>query len=79
MAVVARMRVQECAATEYGTKVKLGAIYTADEKDPHYKEIKSFWESTPTGTFEAMILNAVAAEQFQPGMDFYITLTPCPT
>ena len=74
MGVVARMQVSEVALLGYATKVKLNAVYTADESDPHYGEIKSFFEATPHGVFEATIKNDAAAEQFQPGDQFYVSL-----
>lgn len=74
MGVVARMRVNEVALQGWATRVKLVAVVPADDNDPHAEEIKSFFEATPYGSFEATIKNAVAAEQFQPGDDYYITL-----
>lgn len=74
MTVVARMNVSEVALLGWATRVKLQAVYTADQNDPHYDEIKSFFEATPQGTFEAVIKNDAAAEQFQPGDEFYISL-----
>lgn len=78
MGVVARMRVNEVALLGFGTRVTLGAVYTADESDPHYAEIKSFFEATPQGSFQATIKNDAAAEQFQPGDEFYLTLEKVP-
>ena len=74
MAVVARMRVNSIELFGSSTKVKLGAVYTASEDDPHYDEIKSFFEATPFGVFEASIKNDRAAEEFQPGDEFYLSL-----
>lgn len=74
MSVVARMKVTEVALLGYGTRVKLSAVHIADEDDPHYAEIKSFFEATPSGSFEAMIKNDAAAEQFQPADEFYVSL-----
>lgn len=74
MTVVARMQVNEVAALGWATRVKLTAAYTSDESDPHYAEIKSFFEATPQGSFEAVIRNEAAAEQFQPGDAFYLSL-----
>lgn len=77
MAVVARMRVSEITLMGWATRVKLQPYMPAKD-DPHYEEIQAFYEATPTGGFEATIKNALAAEQFQPGQDFYITLEPVP-
>lgn len=74
MSVVARMQVHEVTLLGYATRVKLHAVYTADADDPHYDEIKSFFEATPQGLFEATIKNEAAAEQFQPGDQFYVSL-----
>ncbi len=78
MSVVARMKVSEVALLGFGTRVKLNAVYTHDEQDPHYEEIKAFFEATPSGVFEATIKNDRAAEQFQPGLEFYVSLEPVP-
>jgi hypothetical protein len=78
MSVVARMKVNEVHLLGWATRVKLQAVYTADESDPHYEEIKSFFEATPQGIFEAVINNDRAAEQFQPGDHFYVSLERIP-
>lgn len=74
MAVVARFTVHEITTTAYGTKVNLSPLFTSDTNDPHYDEIKSFWDSTPQGQFWMQVKNDVAAEQFQVGDSYYITL-----
>lgn len=78
MTVVARMNVNEVALLGWATRVKLSAVYTGDENDPHYDEIKSFFEATPQGEFWAVIRNEAAAEQFQPGDQFYVSLERIP-
>lgn len=72
-AVVARMAVTEVALQGWATKVKLAA-QVPQPGDPHEAEIKSFFEATPQGHFEATIKNDAAAEHFQPGDVFYLTL-----
>lgn len=72
MAVVARMRVFSVEAFQWGAKLKMQAVCAAD--DPHDEEIKAFFEATPSASFEASIKNDVAAEQFQPGDQFYLKL-----
>lgn len=74
MGVVARMRVSEVSLMGWATRVKLQPIVPADDNDPHADEIKAFYEATPAGSFEATIRNELAAEQFQPGDEFYISL-----
>lgn len=82
MAVMALMQVNEITQRGHGTTVVLGPVYVPDESDPHYAEIKSYWDSTPSGKFEMQIKNEMAAEQFQPLDQFYIELrkrAPAPT
>ena len=78
MSVVARMHVTEVALYGYGTGIKLSAVMPASDDDPHAEEIKAFFAATPSGSFQAVIKNEVAAEQFQPGDHFYVTLEKVP-
>lgn len=77
MGVVARMRVAEVALFGWATKIVLRPE-VPQETDPHYEEVKAFYEATPQGEFSAVIKNDLAAEQFQPGDAFYITLERVP-
>lgn len=74
MSVVARFRVNWVQSFGTSAKVNLTPVYTADSNDPHYDEIKSFFEATPSGLLEMQIRNEMAAEQFQPGDEFYLSL-----
>lgn len=78
MSVVALMRVTSTEQFGHNTKVNLTPAYVPDESDPHYAEIKSFFDATPQGKFEAVINNEKAAEQFQPGYAFYLSLERAP-
>lgn len=71
MSVVARMRVHQVTLYGYATGVKLQAVTVAD--DPHSEEIKRFFDATPSGSFEAVIKNELAAEQFKPDDHFYVS------
>jgi hypothetical protein len=77
MGVVCRFVVTEVSLLGWATRVKLTA-QMPQEGDPHYDEIKSFFEATPQGSFEATIKNDLAAEQFQPRKAFYLRLEPVP-
>lgn len=77
MAVVARMRVSSVTLHGWGTTVRLQPE-VPQEGQPHHDEIKAFYSATPAGSFEATIKNELAAEQFQPGKAFYISLEPVP-
>lgn len=77
MSVVARMKVFELKQNNWGTTVSLQPE-TPAEGDPHHDEIKAFYAATPTGRFEATITNELAAEQFQLGDTFYISLERVP-
>ena len=74
MGVVARMRVFEVSLQGWATAVKLQPVVPADDDDPHAEEIKAFFAATPSGRLELTIKNEVAAEQFQPGDEFYVEL-----
>ena len=77
MAVVARMKVNSVTLFSYGaTQIKMQAVVSQD--DPHSEEIAAFFAATPAGNFEATIKNELAAEQFAPGEEFYVTLTKVP-
>jgi hypothetical protein len=76
MAVVARMKVSEVALRGWDTKVTLRPVITTD--DPHSEEIAAFFAATPSGEMWMSIKNEVAAEQFQPGDDFYVSLEKVP-
>lgn len=78
MSVVSRMVVTEVAANVGFTKLTLTAQYVSDPNDPHIEEIRSFFEATPYGKLEANIKNALAAEQFQPGQAYYLSLDRIP-
>jgi hypothetical protein len=80
MSVVCRFRVTEIAQLGYGSRIKLSAMHTADGEAPQevVDEIRSFYEATPNGTFEAVIKNEKAAEQFQVGQDYYLRLDRVP-
>lgn len=77
MSVVARLKVTEISLMEWATRVKMQAVVAQD--DPHSEEIKAFHAATPSATFEATINNSLAAEQFQPGKHFYLSLDPVPS
>ena len=77
MSVVARMRVNSITLNGYSTLIKLNPVMPSEGQE-HYEEIKAFYAATPTGEFTASINNELAAEQFQPGKEFYITLTEIP-
>lgn len=74
MAVVARMKVVSITLNGWNTTVKLQPVVPAENSDPHAEEIKAFFEATPTGLLEMGIRNEVAAEQFQPRDEFYVSL-----
>jgi hypothetical protein len=78
MAVVARLKVQQVTLTGYATGVKLTQVGQPPAGDPHKEEIEAFHAATPVATFEAQIKNELAAEQFQPGDEFYLSLEKIP-
>lgn len=77
MSVVARMRVQSVELFGYSTAVKMSAVMPSAD-DPHSEEIKQFFEATPNANLSMTIRNEVAAEQFQPGSQFYVTFDKVP-
>lgn len=74
MSVVARFVVSSVEQFPSCSKINFGAVYTADEKDPHYEEIKAFHSATPSGTLSMTTDNPAAAEQFIPGDHYYLQL-----
>lgn len=74
MGVVARMRVYEVSLGGWATTVRLQPVVPAEDSDPHAEEIKAFFAATPSGRLEMTIKNEVAAEQFQPNDEFYVSL-----
>jgi hypothetical protein len=75
MSVIALMQCNEIVQRGFGTTVVLGPVYVPDANDPHHEEIKSYWDSTPSGKFEMQIKNEKAAEQFQVNEQYYISIT----
>jgi hypothetical protein len=76
MAVVARLKVQSVKVYEWGSEIEMFHSTPPAEDDPHYAEIKAFHAATPAAKFTASIKNALAAEQFQPGQEFYVNFVP---
>jgi hypothetical protein len=81
MAVVCRLRVNKVDPKSYGTQVRLTAVHSPEgfEDDETLKEIRSFFEATPSALLEMTIANQAAEEQFQTNDEFYVTLTRIPT
>lgn len=73
MSVVARMQCQSVKLTTWGAEVELTAV-CPQVHHPHKAEIDAFFLATPVGKFTATIKNELAAEQFQPGVEFYVSL-----
>lgn len=73
MAVVARMRVSSVKLMGWATMIEMSPE-VPQEGQPHAEEIKAFYAATPAGLFTATVKNETAAEQFQPGDVFYLTL-----
>ena len=78
MSVVALMRVTSLEQLGHSTRVKMNPAYVPEGSDPHYDEIKAFFEATPSGSFEAAIRNEAAAEQFQVGYAYYMSFERAP-
>lgn len=74
MSVVARMKCNSVKLTGWATIIELNPVVGTAEDDPHYEEIKSFFAATPSGQLTMTVNNEVAAEQFQPGDEFYVSL-----
>lgn len=60
------------SVTDYGAQadVEFYAVYDGSEEN------KRFWQATPAGNIKLSIVNKAAADQFQPGKQYYIDLTP---
>lgn len=75
MAVIAKFHVDEVAAREYNAEVKLRAVTPnigPDGPEFNNDEDEKFWKATPNGILTMTIDNPAAAEQFQPGDDWYL-------
>jgi hypothetical protein len=81
MSVIARFRVNSVDPQGWGTNVALGALHSPDEveDDETLKEIRSFYQATPSGQLTMTIRNEAAEEQFQVGDEFYLRLEKIPT
>lgn len=81
MGVICRLRVGTVEPRDWGTTVKLHALHSPDEveDDETMKEIRSFFEATPSANFDMFIKNQAAEEQFQKGDEFYVRLEKIPT
>lgn len=75
MGVVAKFHVNTVLHREYGgAEVQLSAVHPQDDDDHVTRdENEKFFEATPQASLTMQITNAPAAEQFQPGQDFYVT------
>ena len=75
MAVVAKFHVSHVDAYEHNAMVFLHPVYAPPGSDERVtsKEDGSFWDATPSGELKMSVTNAAAAEQFQPGQDYYVT------
>lgn len=79
MAVVAKFSVGSVEQFTYGSTVRLQAIMPADSDDKITRDENTrFWEATPNGRFEMTVNNPAAAEQFQPGDQWYLTFERAP-
>ena len=61
------------SVTDYGASklVQLQPVYSTD---PNH-ENKAFWDATPAGSI-SMTIKSGAADNFRPGMEFYVDFTP---
>lgn len=55
-------------------QITLKPVYSTDPAH----ENKTFWDATPSGELKMTINNAVAAEFFQPGTEYYIDFSEAP-
>lgn len=68
MAVRAKFRVKSKLETEYGTVVKMHAVYSSDPSH----ENKQFAEASPHGSFEMMIKREGPHGHFVVGEEYYL-------
>lgn len=72
MSVRAKFKVESITHNEHGAHVKLKPVFNGS------KENESFYRYTPGGQIELSTVNAVAAEEFVPGEEFYVDFTRAP-
>ena len=62
------------------TNIKFSAVYPASDGSDGFAhdENHAFWNATPYGTIDIGIQNALAAELFQGGDEFYVDFVKVP-
>ena len=71
MTVRAKFKVQ--SVTEMESGLKSAKLFPVTSGSP---ENADFYKWTPSGSIDLATLNPVAAEQFKPGVEFYVDFTP---
>ena len=66
-----KFKVVHVGKSEYGHTIKMQAVYDNGKSE----ENKAFFAATPTGSFEATV-KAEIGNQFEPGQEVYLDLTP---
>ena len=74
MAVRAKFTVTKVAKVKYGAS-GLGYEVTMQPVTSGSDEDKAFWQATPSGQLQMMVLNPAAGEQFEPGDTYYLDFT----
>jgi hypothetical protein len=74
MSVRAKMRVAEVTDLGYQKKIKLVAVYEGELGKN--EENRRFTKATPNGECWMTVDNPYAADQFEPGQEWYLTFEP---
>jgi hypothetical protein len=70
MSVRAKFKVASITKDENGASIILRPVVSGS------KENEQFFRWTPSGEIKIGTINAAAAEQFEPGVEFYVDFTP---
>jgi hypothetical protein len=74
---VVEQRVSKTMHTKDGSQrlggVSLSPVYSGSPEN------ESFFNSTPSGKIEFTTINAKALEEFEPGVEYYVTIERVPT
>jgi hypothetical protein len=68
--VRAKFKCEGIAKFNNGAHITLAPVYTGS------KENEEFFNATPSGKIDLMIVNPSAAEQFKFGKEYYVDFTP---
>lgn len=67
--VKAKFKVESVTTFANGASIKMHPVQSGSEEN------KKFYQYTPGGTLDLMVINAETAKQFIPGKEYYIDIS----